>query len=148
MPVMNTSDAGQLARSLMNEHGLGHVPFRFNRRLRYFGLCKSKAGVVTAIELSAPLVELNSEEQVRDTILHEIAHARAGHAAGHGIVWQVQARALGCNAERYCGADTIMPQGKYQASCNCPDLTHSMFRAPRRSLRCRHCKVALDFRKV
>lgn len=145
---MNTSDAAQLARNLMNSHGLSHVPFQFNRKLRYFGVCKSRAGIVIGIELSAPLVELNNEEQVKDTILHEIAHAKAGHAAGHGRLWQIQARAIGCNAERCCGSDTVMPQGKYQATCNCPNLTHRMFRAPRRSLRCRHCKVTLDFRRV
>ena len=36
-----------------------------------------------------------SEEQIRDTVLHEIAHAIAGREAGHGLLWKVTARRIG-----------------------------------------------------
>ena len=36
-----------------------------------------------------------SEEQIRDTVLHEIAHAIAGHEAGHGPLWKATARRIG-----------------------------------------------------
>ncbi len=34
-------------------------------------------------------------EQVRDTVLHEIAHAIAGPEAGHGPLWKATARRIG-----------------------------------------------------
>ena len=36
-----------------------------------------------------------SQEQIRDTVLHEIAHAIAGYEAGHGPLWKVTARRIG-----------------------------------------------------
>ena len=36
-----------------------------------------------------------SKEQIRDTVLHEIAHAIAGREAGHGPLWKVTARRIG-----------------------------------------------------
>ena len=36
-----------------------------------------------------------SEEQLLDTVLHEIAHAIAGHEAGHGLLWKATARRIG-----------------------------------------------------
>ena len=35
-----------------------------------------------------------SKEQIRDTVLHEIAHAIAGREAGHGPLWKVTARRI------------------------------------------------------
>ena len=52
--------------------------FKFDNSKRRFGQCVygRKYGLpYHMIKLSKPLVALNSEEQVRDTILHEIAHA-------------------------------------------------------------------------
>ena len=35
--MMDWNDAVSLARTLMNEHGLGHIPFEAHRSKRYFG---------------------------------------------------------------------------------------------------------------
>ena len=71
---MNLKDAEELALSLMRKHGLSHWEFGFDRAKRRFGACNFSK---KRISLSKYLTEVNEIEQVRDTILHEIAHALA-----------------------------------------------------------------------
>ena len=81
--AMDYSLAQQCANDLMAEHGLtaGGWSFAFNRRKRSLGICNYTG---KRIELSSAFVARNDEAAVRDTILHEIAHALAGQKAGHG----------------------------------------------------------------
>ena len=46
-----------------------------------------------------------NEEEIRDTVLHEIAHAIAGPEAGHGPLWKATARRIGATprAKTYDG---------------------------------------------
>ena len=69
----------RLEADLLAEHDLHDWSFAFNRRKRAFGLCDYTR---RTIFLSADLTELNDEAEVSDTLLHEIAHALAGHKAG------------------------------------------------------------------
>lgn len=98
----------------MNEHGLGHWCFQFDRASRRFGVCKY--GTRT-IGLSEALVRANTVERCTETILHEIAHALAGSAAGHGPAWVRQARALGIKGERCFSAENTTLVGKYFGYC-------------------------------
>lgn len=83
---------------------------------------------------------------VRDTILHEIAHALAGHAAGHGPVWKGVCRRIGARPVR-CGSEQGVLGGqtgkgaKFVLACpSCP-ARHYLFRRPKRTTgyHCRHC---------
>lgn len=143
---MDTIKAANIALDLMKAHGLEHLSFRYNRRRTTFGIAKFLCKRPVMIELSEPLVKVNDEATVRDVILHEIAHALAGIDAKHGWQWQIKARSIGCNAERTCGAETVMVPGRYKATCPC-NLSHSMHRAPKRRLVCRGCKAHLEFVK-
>ena len=125
---MNTTAAYYLAIELMEKHGLTETgwTFKWSRGKKQFGACatkfnrRTKTFVYKEIRLSAPLTELNSEEQVTDTILHEIAHAIAGTAAGHGPEWRRVARAIGAKAERcYSSKDVNMPAHKLEVVCGC-----------------------------
>src|SRR5436305_12159247 len=84
--------ARELARALMDAHGLADWEFRFNRRKRGAGLCLHHRGT---IELSLYFVRLNGPDKVRETLLHEIAHALVGPGHGHGPVWPAKAAGLG-----------------------------------------------------
>ena len=44
----------------------------------------------------------STEENVKNTLLHEIAHALAGHEHNHDEVWKATARSIGCDGCR-CG---------------------------------------------
>jgi predicted SprT family Zn-dependent metalloprotease len=96
----------------MAQHGLRGWSFAFNRRKEAVGLCVFDR---RTIELSIYFVERNPEEEIRDTILHEIAHALVGAQHGHDKVWQEKCSEIGARPERCGHAD--MPKGRWQAQC-------------------------------
>ena len=69
------------------------------------------------ITLSKPLCLLNDETQVRDTILHEIAHALTlGH--GHDNTWKRKCVEIGAKPIRCYSSDEVTrPKMKYVAIC-------------------------------
>jgi predicted SprT family Zn-dependent metalloprotease len=86
---------------------------RFNNRKRAFGLCKSRQKV---IELSAFLLPLCTAEQIKDTVLHEIAHAIDNEQRGysnHDYVWKNIARSIGCTGYR---VKTLSKEAREQIS--------------------------------
>ncbi len=114
---MNTRDAHTMAVELMIKHKLAEQRwgFEFDRSVKRFGVCKYRRKV---IGLSRALTELNDAEKVRDTILHEIAHAIAGHKAGHGPEWKKVCLQIGAKPERcYSTAEVVMPPMRYYAKC-------------------------------
>jgi predicted SprT family Zn-dependent metalloprotease len=104
--------ARSLARELMACHGLHDWSFAFNRCKRSMGLCRWGR---KTIELSIHLVDRNGLDEVRDTILHEIAHALAGPQHGHDAVWKAWCVKVGARPQR-CG-QANMPEGRWQARC-------------------------------
>ena len=42
-----------------------------------------------------------SADEIRDTLLHEIAHALVGPKNGHNLIWKKKAIELGCSGEIY-----------------------------------------------
>lgn len=114
---MDTNTAQALALSLMSKHGidLQGWQFAFDNGKQRFGCTHFGTRKIT---LSRPLTRLNSSEEVRGVILHEIAHVLAGHQAGHGLAWRAVVRRIGGSASRTHSAQTV--QGRYQATCaNC-----------------------------
>jgi predicted SprT family Zn-dependent metalloprotease len=108
---MQIMAALKLAQSLMAEHGLrgsGGWGFEFDTARRRFGACHYVGRKIT---LSRTLVSLNDEKQVRQTILHEIAHALAGAGAGHGPTWRAIAIKIGDYGER-CYDDSVATLAK------------------------------------
>ena len=83
--------AGQ-ARELMDEHGLHGWTFRFSAAKSRLGECRERE---RHIRLSRRHAVNGDPREVRDTILHEIAHALAGAKAGHGPAWKAVARRIG-----------------------------------------------------
>ena len=133
---MNQFDAAQLAQRLMRDHGLAGWTFGFNRGRRTMGLCRYGP---KRIELSIHYVLRNPEDEVRDTVLHEIAHALAGSRAGHGPKWKAMCVRLGATPKR-CG-DADMPRGRWIASCPGCARVHHRHRRPMkgRTYFCRGC---------
>lgn len=140
---MNLQDAKALALEKMEEHGLidRRWYFEFDNAKNAFGRCFYSKCKIT---LSKYLVELNSVEQVLDTILHEIAHALVGPGHNHDEVWRRCAIRIGCNGERCYNKhndNVVTPKGKYQASCpNCHKV-HHRHKQPKAHIRqsCGHC---------
>jgi predicted SprT family Zn-dependent metalloprotease len=134
---MDLYDAQQLALDLMGQHGLTPVwRFRFSRAVTIFGSCQH--GTRT-IALSRPLAEINEVAEVRDTILHEIAHALAGPGAGHGPRWRKIARELGARPERCTGADAKTVPGAWVGTCPGCGRTIERHRRSKAALACAQC---------
>ena len=116
-----------LALELMGQHGLRDWTFAFNKRKRALGLCRY---ATKSIELSIYFVDANTNEEVRDTLLHEIAHALVGHGHGHDDVWKKKCAEVGARPER-CG-EAEMPVGRWKASCPGCGQAFSRHRRPQR----------------
>ncbi|WP_372845750.1 SprT-like domain-containing protein [Pontiella sp.] len=87
----------RLALELMAQHGLKGWQFRFDHSTRRAGCCSYRDKRIT---LAFDLARTGSDEAIRDTILHEIAHALVGRKHHHDAVWKAQARAIGGSGER------------------------------------------------
>jgi predicted SprT family Zn-dependent metalloprotease len=105
-----------LAQELLFLHGLSQKDwkFQFDRAKKRFGMCNYTTKIIS---LSKYLTEINSEEKVTETLLHEIAHALAGHNAGHGKIWKEKMIELGQKPERCYGNEVITPKLKYTGRC-------------------------------
>lgn len=114
---MNLNDAEKLAKKLLDKYELYNWHFGFDNSKRRFGCCH---GGTKWITLSRHLVKLNSESEVKNTILHEIAHAlthlRYGYyVKSHGKEWRKVALEIGCDGSRCHNAAMVKP--KYIAYC-------------------------------
>ena len=85
-------EVARQARALMDEHGLHEWTFRFSAARGRLGECRERERL---IRLSRRHAVNGDPQEVRDTILHEIAHALAGAKAKHGPAWKAVARRLG-----------------------------------------------------
>lgn len=142
---MNKSDATRLARSLMNRHGFGHIPFEFDRGKSRLGACHFTAtrqggrivdAKVKKITLSALYVELLPENEIREVILHEIAHAMTP-GDNHGYAWKRAARSLGIKGDR-CAKPSASPEATWIGRCK-NGHESKQHRAPGRVKACGKC---------
>lgn len=111
---MDLEAAERLGRALLDHHGLGDWSLVFDRAKRRAGICRYG---LQQIGLSAPLTALHSEAEVRDTILHEIAHALAGSRHGHDAVWRATALRIGCSGQRCSSQDAPRIEGDWVGTC-------------------------------
>lgn len=118
----------------MAQHQLVGWTFSFNSRKRSMGLCLY---ATQSIELSIHLVDRNSDAEIVDTLLHEIAHALVGPGHGHDSTWKQKCLEIGATPKR-CG-DADMPTGRWQASCGGCQQSFSRHRKPR-TLTGWHCR--------
>ena len=113
---MNLIEAEVLIQQEMTRHTMHFLGWRFewDNAARRFGQCDFGMRV---IRMSRVLTELNSREDVRDTILHEIAHALVGPQHDHDVFWQIQARKIGAKPIKCYGAEIVEPTPKYIGAC-------------------------------
>jgi predicted SprT family Zn-dependent metalloprotease len=141
---MNLDACRSLAEELMETHGLRSAGWHFgwDHGRRRFGACHYSTKTLT---LSHYLVVLNSDEEVRNVILHEIAHALApGHH--HDWVWRSKARSIGCTGDRCYGSDVLKPKAPLTATCkNCGKVSERWKRA-RSPISCGRCSRTFDTR--
>ena len=129
----------ELADRLLAEHGLDEWRFEFDYAHQRGGLCSSAKRLISISEQFCLKTDM---DEVRDTILHEIAHALVGPRHGHDKVWQAKALEIGCSARRTHRTQFTPP--KYVISCvHCG--WHQTRHKQLRGLICKTCKHKVVF---
>jgi predicted SprT family Zn-dependent metalloprotease len=126
-------------RGLMNEHGLGDWHFAFDQAKRRFGMCSYRN---KTIYLSEPLCLANDWEQIKDTALHEIAHALCpGH--GHDYTWKRMAASIGADPTARYSDEDVQSVGDHTYEGRCGNCGNTFYRYRRSSrmftLSCGRC---------
>lgn len=149
---MTRTEITRLANELMSKHiELVNWKFVFNSRKHSFGLCSYGR---KTIELSSYLTVEMTDKGIKDTIIHEIAHALTpGH--NHDYFWKRKCIELGGDGER-CGNYNKFKDGKasekevysriskYTLTCPCCGYTAFMNRKPKKSYSCGKHGVGYD----
>ncbi len=124
----------KLAEDLLAEHGLKGWCFAFDHAPRRAGCCDYRR---KRISLALQFARRACEEEIRDTLLHEVAHALVGRKHHHDAVWQAKAQEIGGSGER-CHDLSFSPP-RYIVACR-----NGCWRATadrrRRNVVCRECR--------
>ncbi|HEY0174447.1 MAG TPA: hypothetical protein VGB98_25750 [Pyrinomonadaceae bacterium] len=127
-PTVTVERAEELIRAMMEKHGLTARgwTYKFDQTRHRLASCHEEPGN-NYLSFSVPFILCNREEVLVDSIGHEVAHALAGAACGHGRRWQLHALAVGCKPEAACGREVVSPDSRYHAVC--PNCGHRITRA-------------------
>lgn len=137
---MRIADARRMARALMDQHGLTGWTLVLDNAKTRAGVCRPGR---REIGLSRVLTELHTEDEVRDTVLHEIAHALVGAEHGHDAVWRAKAVAIGCSGMRCVPETAARVEGPWEGTCPAGHVV-TRHRRPRRVQSCRRCAPSFD----
>ena len=92
---MNLTEARILLKELMKKHNIkARTYFGYYDVL---GTCKyCSLDKYPRIFIDKHLIEQGTDEEVKDTMLHEIAHAMRPSEVGHPIAWRIRCLLIGC----------------------------------------------------
>ena len=148
---MNRLDAvAMLASKCMAECGLtmDGWSFGFDGAKRRAGACDYAARRITLSRYFAENARFSFRD-VHDIIMHEAAHALAGHRAGHGPEWKRIALRLGSSGAR-CHS-FVFCEPEYELRCDCGAIRSDRYRRSshktRRRSRRHYCKRCRRFAK-
>ena len=125
-----------MAQSMMLEHIEDRSwTFGFDSGRRRAGLCSYTDKRIT---VSKYLSLVHKIDDVRQTVIHEIAHAIAGPKEGHGKKWLSIARKIGYRNEKYTGEEIAEKYAPYKGVC--PNgHSHYRYQKPKRLYSCNLC---------
>ncbi len=144
--LLNTSFEikGDYKNHLINPKELGYT-FKWDTAKRRFGCCNYTQLKIT-LSKSLCLLNLNkTHTKIKDTILHEIAHAISfdvfGYEGrGHGDRWVSVAKQIGCDGKRCYDSKSIeKPTSKYTLTCPTCGREAKRHRIPKKNVSCGNC---------
>ena len=121
------------AQSLIREHGLTQWSFQFDHGTRRAGSCQYSQCVIT---MPYEYARHASDSDIRDTLLHEIAHALVGKQHNHDAIWRAKAAEIGCSGSRCHDIQFTLP--RYIMKCVNGCWTATAERR-RRNIVCKRC---------
>ena len=104
---MTEQDAATLANKLLEQYGLTEKGWSFE--IEYGNSSMDRLGVCVYDDKTVKVshwVFTDLNEEIEDTIRHEVAHAICGPGKGHGLTWKMKAKTLGA-VPRECCLDGI-----------------------------------------
>lgn len=81
-----------LSAELFKEYRIEGTEFAFGNHFGAYGTCHSNGELITLLLDHAIKSDM---AEIKNTLLHEIAHALVGSKNGHNEVWQEQAKKMG-----------------------------------------------------
>jgi predicted SprT family Zn-dependent metalloprotease len=114
---MQISQASQLARELLIKHGFPNVKITITNAKNILGQAKEVLSKPVELRLSKHLILNNSDAEITDTILHEIAHFIAGCRSGHNWLWRNACIKIGAKPQRCADSTVVMAKAKYKVVC-------------------------------
>lgn len=151
---LNLNEVTTLARELMDQHGLKRWGLKLINAKTKAGSCRTVLWDLNPehsrgiISLSREFMTAFDEKHVRNTILHEIAHALVDPSeAAHGSVWKRTAIRIGCTGERCVSPDAPKIKGRYKIVCpnGHEDVRHRLTDTIKNSS-CSRCSKSFDSR--
>lgn len=131
-------------KRILNMKKIGYK-FEYNHAKRAFGKCYY---TYKKISLSLELCKENLDKihtNIRNTILHEIAHAFSYHiygreGMGHDFKWQKIAIQIGCDGKRcYDGEKVNLPKSKYSLVCDNCEKSIPKHKIVKKKYACSNC---------
>ena len=113
----------------------GRWSFRFDSAKRRAGLCNFSEH---RISVSRYLASRWDDDEIYQVLLHEVAHAMAGPAAGHGTRWKRVAADIGYVGGRTHDGEIAAELAPWVGTC-AAGHEHVRFRRPTRPLSCGSC---------
>jgi hypothetical protein len=135
-------------QAAMDAHGLTDWSFRFDSAVQRAGITRFDRKVIS---LSGPIMRRYAAEgatdEIRETVLHEIAHALAGHRHGHDATWRAIARRIGSSGRRTVAPDAPTVEPAWVGTC---PVGHEVrrHRRPAGVRSCSRCATRFDDRYV
>lgn len=132
-------EAAALARRLMDKHDLQQWRFELDEATSRAAICRYRS---RTIGLSRLFVRQASAADLRDAILHEIAHALAGPGHHHDSTWKQIAQSIGCTGAR-CYEEPFTPKRwlrKCPNGCFPPSTSNKRLR-----LICKKCRAVIVY---
>jgi len=116
--------------------------FGFDNAKRRAGQCDYSKKRITVSRYLAARFE---DDEIHQVLLHEVAHALAGHKAAHGPSWKRIARELGYDGGVTHHGETAVELAPWVGTCPAGHVTYR-HRRPTRATSCAKCSRNYDAR--
>lgn len=116
--------------------------FGFDNAKRRAGQCDYTKKRITVSRYLAARFE---DDEIHQVLLHEVAHALAGHKAAHGPAWKRIARELGYDGGVTHHGETAVELAPWVGTCPAGHITYR-HRRPTRATSCAKCSRSYDAR--
>jgi len=128
------------AEALIRMHLDESWTFGFDNAKRRAGQCDFRAKRITVSRYLAARFE---DDEIHQVLLHEVAHALAGHRAAHGPSWRRVAAELGYVGGTTHHGETAEELAPWIGTCPAGHITYR-HRRPGRATSCAKCSKTFD----